>query len=351
MPQHEAIPTDSQVNSITHRPMNVRGHPKHQDKQIRQPETQLLALQQLAGNRAVSSLLRSARRPPTGNPGVQRCGPVPCDCPPEERAAKEQALPGTVQPSASPEAPTVQRAQEDCCQEAYPRAIPIRWPSPNWHPGIGDPGAENIAHDLPDDPLLIKRGSDFYDEKKPEIGRYDRIISNSPFNLTRPAGWPIHHKVPLFVGGWGDDAGAAGEYNADGRTLVPPNLVVLAPGSHNAWHSVLTRQPSGPRPGQGPSGNTPDGQQFCVMDLMPGNCEPRPVPVPVPVPVTPVDWETVKKRIREALPWAVATVAIAGLVACFATGICELATVIALVGAGAAVVIVGILREAGISVA
>jgi hypothetical protein len=86
------------------------------------------------------------------------------------------------------------------------------------------------------------------------------------------------------------------------------------------------------------------------MDLMPGNCERRPVPEPVPVPVSPVDWETVKKRIREALPWAVATVAIAGLAACFATGACELATVLTLVGAGAAVVIVGILRAAGISV-
>jgi hypothetical protein len=86
------------------------------------------------------------------------------------------------------------------------------------------------------------------------------------------------------------------------------------------------------------------------MDLMPGDCEPRREPVRVPVPVTPVDWETVKKHIRQALPWAVATVAIAGLAACFATGVCEFAAIVALVGAGAAVVIVGILRAAGIDV-
>jgi hypothetical protein len=62
MPQREVPLADSQANSITHRPKNAYGHPQHQDKQIRPPEAQLLALQQLAGNRAVGSLLRSTWR-------------------------------------------------------------------------------------------------------------------------------------------------------------------------------------------------------------------------------------------------------------------------------------------------
>jgi hypothetical protein len=50
----------------------------------------LLALQRMVGNVGVTRLLTA-----------QRCGPVPCDCPPEERAAREGELAGT--------APTVSR--------------------------------------------------------------------------------------------------------------------------------------------------------------------------------------------------------------------------------------------------
>jgi hypothetical protein len=60
----------------------------------------LLGLQSLAGNRAVSQAL-AART-------LQRCGPgSDCDCPPEERAAKEAAM-----------APAVQRETEDAGAQA-----------------------------------------------------------------------------------------------------------------------------------------------------------------------------------------------------------------------------------------
>lgn len=42
-------------------------------------------LQRAAGNAAVSGLLRAAR-PGDRLLAVQRCGPTPCDCSPEERA-------------------------------------------------------------------------------------------------------------------------------------------------------------------------------------------------------------------------------------------------------------------------
>ena len=60
----------------------------------RSPEVErLVTLQRLAGNGAVAALLER-RRPPTG-PGrsvvVQRCGPLPCDCSPDEQAEYEAA--------------------------------------------------------------------------------------------------------------------------------------------------------------------------------------------------------------------------------------------------------------------
>ena len=54
----------------------------------------MFALQRAAGNQAVSGLVGRASL------SVQRCGPVPCDCPPEEQAAAAQA----------PATPSVQRA-------------------------------------------------------------------------------------------------------------------------------------------------------------------------------------------------------------------------------------------------
>lgn len=42
-------------------------------------------LQRAAGNAAVSGLL-TAPRPAQRLMAIQRCGPTPCDCPPEERA-------------------------------------------------------------------------------------------------------------------------------------------------------------------------------------------------------------------------------------------------------------------------
>jgi hypothetical protein len=57
----------------------------------------VLALQRSAGNAAVATMLRAAH-----NPVVQRCGPVPCDCPPEEKAAaagSADQMPSVVQRS------------------------------------------------------------------------------------------------------------------------------------------------------------------------------------------------------------------------------------------------------------
>lgn len=53
------------------------------------PGARLLALQRSAGNAAVVQLL--ARGPSLT---VQRCGPIPCDCSPVERAAKEDEMAG-----------------------------------------------------------------------------------------------------------------------------------------------------------------------------------------------------------------------------------------------------------------
>ncbi|RAV11475.1 DUF4157 domain-containing protein [Paenibacillus contaminans] len=158
------------------------------------------------------------------------------------------------------------------CQERYPGAIPIHWPMPLWHfeKGINDPGSrpESSRFDLPDQPLLVKIGSSLYNPSRPEIGRYRTRIEGPPFNLTVPLGWPIHHKWPLFLGGPGDTELAEGEYDANGNILAPPNLVVISPQAHEAWHKFLSLQPLGPYPGMGPSNSTPDGTLFCVIELM-----------------------------------------------------------------------------------
>lgn len=62
----------------------------------------VLALQRLAGNAAVSSVLHAATV-------IQRCGPIPCGCSDDERAAKEDH--SERQPSTTAE--PVQRAGED----------------------------------------------------------------------------------------------------------------------------------------------------------------------------------------------------------------------------------------------
>jgi hypothetical protein len=147
--------------------------------------------------------------------------------------------------------------------------IPIRWPVPLWHfeTGVGDPGSKDSTFDKPESNLLVKRGSTFYDARRPEIGRYRARISDPPFNLKIPPAWPIHHKVPLYLGGHGDKERAEGEYNADGGILAPPNLAVMSPGAHAAWHKYLSTQPEGPAPGKGPSEKTPDGTIFEVVNI------------------------------------------------------------------------------------
>jgi hypothetical protein len=62
------------------------------------------------------------------------------------------------------------------------------------------------------------------------------------------------------------------------------------------------------------------------------------------------EWEEVKRRIFEALPYAVAILAVAALVACFATGVCGAAILAGAVGAAAAAVVILILEDAGITV-
>jgi hypothetical protein len=117
-------------------------------------------------------------------------------------------------------------------------------------------------------PLLVKQGSTLYNPARPEVTRYRTRIRNPPFRLQVPPGWPIHHKWPLYLGGPGDAERAEGEYDAEGRTLASPNLVVLSPPDHTSWHRALVEQPRGPNFGGGPSEQTPDGTQFCVLDLM-----------------------------------------------------------------------------------
>jgi hypothetical protein len=160
--------------------------------------------------------------------------------------------------------------QRSACQRLDSRATPIRWPAPQWRfeGGIGDPGSYDPEFDVPQMPLLVKRGSTLYNPSRPEIQRYTTRITNPPFRLSVPLGWPIHHKWPLYLGGPGDIERAEGEYDAYRNILYSPNLVVMSPGTHSAWHRYLALQPEGPSFGQGPSVGTPDGARFCVLNLV-----------------------------------------------------------------------------------
>lgn len=176
--------------------------------------------------------------------------------------------------SIAPEPPMAPREPQDeekvqVCQRLQPSAIPIHWPIPIWHflGGIDDPGATRMENDLPEEPIVIKAGSTYYDPSRPEIGMYRTRMTNPPFNKTIPAGWPIHHKWPLFLGG-AQGPQAVGEYDAVGNVIAAPNLVVLAPAAHTTWHQSLAQQPFGPRPGMGPSERTTDGTSFCVLELI-----------------------------------------------------------------------------------
>lgn len=156
------------------------------------------------------------------------------------------------------------------CKNLSAHAIPIRWPTPLWlfETGIGDPGSKDNTYDKPESPLLVKRGSTLYNPTRPEIGRYRTRITNPPFNIHIPAMWPIHHKLPLYLGGHGNEENAEGQYDALGNIIVSPNLVVMSPAVHAAWHRLLIDQPYGPHPGMGPSERTKDGTEFCVIDLV-----------------------------------------------------------------------------------
>ncbi|HKD97594.1 MAG TPA: OmpA family protein [Micromonosporaceae bacterium] len=70
------------------------GGGRHAIAAVQRPYAWIAALQRNAGNAAVTQMLLP----------VQRCGPVPCDCPPEEREANERAMAG---------APPVQRLAAD----------------------------------------------------------------------------------------------------------------------------------------------------------------------------------------------------------------------------------------------
>jgi hypothetical protein len=160
------------------------------------------------------------------------------------------------------------------CARRFPQAVPIKWPIALWRFAASpvqpeeDPGARSTRYDLPEQALLTKVSAAFYDPDRPEINRYRTRMQNPPFRLNWSAGLPVHHKWPMYLEGPGDKERAEGDYDADGRILDAPNLVVLAADVHRDWHRMLEEQPFGPRPGSGPKGSTPDGEQFCVMDLM-----------------------------------------------------------------------------------
>jgi hypothetical protein len=79
------------------------------------------------------------------------------------------------------------------------------------------------------------------------------------------------------------------------------------------------------------------------------------VPVPVPVPVQKPTTEDQKKTLRERLPsvpewvWAaIGATAAALIIACFATGVCEVGAIVAAVGEGIGWIIVAAMRLAGV---
>jgi hypothetical protein len=187
------------------------------------------------------------------------------------RARAEAAAGALPRTAAGLAAARAAREQEEIteCKRLAPDAIPIRWPLPSWHweTGISDPGALRSEYDRPDEKILVLRGSTYYDPSRPEIGRYLTRITNPPFNLVYPVGWPVHHKWPLYLGGNGDDEQAEGEYDpVTGAVRVAPNLVVFEPTAHSRWHRFLEGQPQGPSFGAGPGPRTAQGTRFCVMD-------------------------------------------------------------------------------------
>jgi hypothetical protein len=71
----------------------VLGPDAHRGVALRDAYASPLALeflQRTAGNRAVSAALQ---RTVARGASLQRCGPIPCECPAEERVAKERAMP------------------------------------------------------------------------------------------------------------------------------------------------------------------------------------------------------------------------------------------------------------------
>jgi hypothetical protein len=156
------------------------------------------------------------------------------------------------------------------CERLYPRAIPIQWPTPQWFPAC-DPGSTDAEFDYPHRALLIKRGSTLYEPNRPENRRYRTRIGNPPFNCPVGVGEFTHHKWPLYLGGPGNLERAEGDYDpvtGAVRGGAHPNLVQLGVVQHGIWHQVLEQQPLGPMVGQGPQQATPDGSEFCVMDVV-----------------------------------------------------------------------------------
>ena len=77
---------------------------------------------------------------------------------------------------------------------------------------------------------------------------------------------------------------------------------------------------------------------------------PDPNQQPEPPDQGPYRTPRLRRRLVEALGIGLGLVAFAALVACFATGVCEAATIIAVVGAGAFLVVMGILKSMGVGV-
>jgi hypothetical protein len=164
------------------------------------------------------------------------------------------------------------RRQRSACARRYPHAIPIRWPPPVWaNYGVGDPGSTSGAFDYPDRPQLFWEGEDLFEATRPENRRYRRRAQQL-FGID-PTGYEAHHKWPPSLGGPGtsprtpfsyalESQVAEGEFSAQGEVLFEPNLVLLTPALHRAWHAFLARQP------RGPGSATPVGTAYCVLDLV-----------------------------------------------------------------------------------
>ena len=164
------------------------------------------------------------------------------------------------------------RRQRSACSRRFPNAIPIRWPPPVWvNYGVGDPGSTSPEFNYPGQPLLFWEGEDLFEITRPENRRYRRRVQQL-FGID-PRGYEAHHKWPPSLGGPGTSPAtpvnyaaesqlAAGDYSLQGDVLFAPNLVLLTPSIHRAWHAFLARQPGGPGVG------TAVGTAYCVLDLM-----------------------------------------------------------------------------------